>query len=101
MDTLDLLGLMDDEAAYETALAQDNEPCIDCGGTNTSTGTCEDCERREREEDEEDYRYRNFYRCSCGEEWEDAWSCACNDRCPNCNTEIEPYKSEEVDADDI
>lgn len=26
------------------------EPCIDCGGLNTSTGTCEDCERRESQE---------------------------------------------------
>jgi hypothetical protein len=38
--------------------------------------------------------YHNFYECPCGETWEDHWSCACNDKCPGCNKEIEPYKSE-------
>jgi hypothetical protein len=28
-----------------------------------------------------------------GIEWEDAWECMCNDRCPACNAEIEPYES--------
>lgn len=28
--------------------------------------------------------------------WEDEWSCMCNDRCPVCNRETEPYKSEEI-----
>lgn len=37
--------------------------------------------------------YRNFYRCPCGEEWTDEWDCTCNDRCPKCNAEIEPYES--------
>lgn len=41
--------------------------------------------------------YRNFYVCPCGETWEDVWSCACNDRCPACNKEIEPSESEEVE----
>ena len=42
-------------------------------------------------------KFHNFYRCSeCGTEWEDEWECACNDRCPNCNAEIEPYKSENI-----
>jgi hypothetical protein len=40
--------------------------------------------------------FRNHYRCSCGTEWTDEWSCTCNDRCPNCNTEIEPYLSDEI-----
>lgn len=41
--------------------------------------------------------FRNFYRCSeCGHEWQDEWSCGCNDRCPKCRTEIEPYRSEEI-----
>lgn len=34
-----------------------------------------------------------------GVEWEDRWSCACNDRCPACNAEIEPYQSDD-DGDD-
>jgi hypothetical protein len=45
-------------------------------------------------------RYLNFYRhddCpeDSGVEWEDRWSCACNDRCPACDREVEPYKSED------
>jgi len=39
-------------------------------------------------------RYLNQYRCPyCQTEWEDVWDCACNDRCPDCNKEIEPYES--------
>lgn len=49
-------------------------------------------------EEEEPIKYRNFYKCSeCGHEWEDEWSCMCNDRCPDCDAEIEPYKSEEIE----
>lgn len=40
-------------------------------------------------------RFTNYYECDCGTEWQDNWSCECNDRCPQCNREIEPYKSEE------
>lgn len=38
--------------------------------------------------------YHLYYNCSCGEVWEDEWDCACNDKCPVCNKEIEPYKVE-------
>lgn len=39
-------------------------------------------------------RYLNQYRCPyCQTEWEDVWDCGCNDRCPDCNKEIEPYES--------
>lgn len=46
-------------------------------------------------------QFRNHYQhedCPVdpGIEWEDTWSCACNDRCPSCNAEIEPYESEEL-----
>lgn len=42
-------------------------------------------------------RSRNHYRCpNDGSEWQDAWSCTCNDKCPACNAEIEPYFSEEL-----
>ena len=41
-------------------------------------------------------RYINHYRCPCGEEWHDRWSCMCNDRCPACNKEIEPHDSEDL-----
>jgi|HubBroStandDraft_6_1064221.scaffolds.fasta_scaffold1072398_2 hypothetical protein len=38
-----------------------------------------------------------YYQCSrCGTEWTDAWSCACNDRCPRCRAEIEPYDDEDL-----
>lgn len=47
---------------------------------------------------DEPIRFRNYYECSvCGARWEDEWSSACNDRCPDCDTEIEPYKSEDLD----
>ena len=29
--------------------------------------------------------------------WSDAWTCACNDRCPECDAEIEPADYEEYD----
>lgn len=42
-------------------------------------------------------KFRNHYRCPYGGfEWTDRWSCMCNDRCPLCNREIEPYTSEEL-----
>lgn len=41
--------------------------------------------------------FRNAYRCdACGEEWTDEWSCMCNDKCPGCNAEVEPFESEEI-----
>lgn len=45
---------------------------------------------------EESYWLRNFYQCACGEHWDDEWECACNDKCPSCDKEIEPYDSEEI-----
>ena len=42
-------------------------------------------------------RLVNFYKCpSCGAAWTDQWSCACNDRCPECGVEVEPEESEEL-----
>lgn len=47
--------------------------------------------------DEEARLFRNHYRCGdCDVEWNDLWSCTCNDRCPTCGKEIEPYESEDV-----
>lgn len=46
--------------------------------------------------DDSPVKYRNFYRCSCTHEWEDTWDSMCNDRCPVCNKEIEPYQSNEI-----
>ncbi|WP_422451934.1 hypothetical protein [Endozoicomonas sp. ALC066] len=39
--------------------------------------------------------YLNHYE-HCGENWKMTHSCQCNDRCPVCNKEIEPYKSEVI-----
>jgi hypothetical protein len=42
--------------------------------------------------------YRNFYHCAhCDQEWEDQWSCMCDDDCPDCGARhMSPY-----DADDL
>jgi hypothetical protein len=41
--------------------------------------------------------FRKSYRCDdCEVDWSDEWSCACNDRCPVCDAEIEPYESEDL-----
>jgi hypothetical protein len=43
--------------------------------------------------------YLNYYHCpNDGKEWVDLWSCMCNDKCPLCDAEIEPYRSEEIKA---
>lgn len=47
-------------------------------------------------EPEEPHVVRNFYR-HCGVEWDDTWSCGCNDDCPVCGKEIEPYDSEDLE----
>jgi hypothetical protein len=42
-------------------------------------------------------QFTNHYRCpDDGAEWTMVWSCACNDRCPTCNHEIEPFRSDDV-----
>ena len=38
--------------------------------------------------------YLNHYN-HCNQEWEEVWDCQCNDKCPVCNKEIEPYYSEQ------
>lgn len=37
----------------------------------------------------------NHYLCPCGEKWDDESESQCNDRCPKCNREIEPYISDD------
>ena len=42
-------------------------------------------------------RFRNYYKCpKDNTNWTDEWSCTCNDHCPACNIEIEPYFSEDI-----
>jgi hypothetical protein len=38
----------------------------------------------------------NYRHEDCDAEWTDEWSCMCNDRCPTCDHEIEPYDSEDL-----
>jgi hypothetical protein len=41
--------------------------------------------------------FNNFYKCdNCNTHWISKWSCQCNDRCPDCGVEIEPFESREV-----
>lgn len=41
--------------------------------------------------------FNKYYRCSNDHEWQDEWNCLCNDRCPECNQETEPYDHVEID----
>jgi hypothetical protein len=50
-------------------------------------------------------RFDNYYKCDHtgslheGEPeiiWHDSWDSTCNDRCPVCDTEIEPFDSEDL-----
>ncbi len=53
------------------------------------------------EEEENPEKYLNYYKCPCSCKWESSWSCMCDDRCPDCNTPIQPYKSEEIDTGEV
>src|ERR1700731_3205716 len=57
-----------------------------------------DAEGNDSDEDQaEEIRFMNHYQCpDDGTERTDRWSCACNDKCPTCNKEIEPYESDEI-----
>ena len=46
--------------------------------------------------EEETWMFRMYYECPCGETWEMEHDCCCNDRCPKCDTEIEPCEVEDV-----
>lgn len=43
--------------------------------------------------------FKNFYECDdCGHQWEDVWSCQCDDDCPECGARhMSPYKSEDAE----
>lgn len=46
---------------------------------------------------EQESSFQNHYLCTkCDCSWIDHWSCSCNDRCPQCNSEIEPHESIEL-----
>jgi hypothetical protein len=51
----------------------------------------------EKVEEDEPIKYVNYYRCpDCNEEWQDEWSCACDDECPTCSISYSPYKSLDI-----
>lgn len=45
--------------------------------------------------------FKKFYKCSNNHEWVDEWDCLCNDRCPDCDEETEPYAHEEIDKNHL
>jgi len=46
---------------------------------------------------QENLKFRNHYRCPHDQtKWIDDWNHICNDRCPNCDRETEPYLSEDI-----
>jgi hypothetical protein len=42
--------------------------------------------------------YRNHYHCGdCGTDWDDEWSCCCDDECPECGSRHwSPLESEDL-----
>lgn len=56
-----------------------------------------ECVEDEDSDEDEEAKFRNFYRCDdCSEEWDDEWSCQCDDECPTCGVSYTPYKSEDI-----
>jgi hypothetical protein len=67
--------------------------CDECGklAEHVVDELCEACAKKHGYVDAEDKaRFLLDYTCPCGEEWSMGNDCACNDRCPECNKEIEP-----------
>lgn len=52
--------------------------------------------RRPKGLDEGSHLIRAFYRCTCGNHWEDVWDSACDDECAACGLTISPYDDEDV-----
>lgn len=46
----------------------------------------------DEEEAEDESRWTNHF-FHCDMQWDDVWSCQCDDDCPKCHAEIEPYAS--------
>ena len=42
--------------------------------------------------------FRNYYQCDrCDHEWQDEWSCMCDDDCPSCGARhMEPFESDNL-----
>jgi len=66
----------------------DNDEVDDLGGPENYPRFCHELKH---DSDGKPCDFHNYYRCpKCRIAWDDWWSCACNDKCPNCNAEIEP-----------
>ena len=107
-ETQEVIGLVDEE--------KDIEQCENCGrikksfmhncdssnydeiyGCPKCDDKCAFCDMNA----EPVMRFRNFYRHEeCGTEWDDVWDSMCNDECPDCGAEIEPYDSEELEPEE-
>ena len=78
--------------ADKEATADRLKDCPECKNKvtklNPRTGKCLNCSPG---------WFRNYYECrACDATWSDDWDCACNDRCPMCDTEIEPVNSKNL-----
>ena len=54
----------------------------------------------EATEEEDESCWTNHY-FHCNTLWDDQWSCQCDDECPVCHAEIEPYASTENETGDL
>lgn len=74
---------------YRQALPDGDEFYVEDQGVNFPEGSWEFGRRW----------FENHYVCSeCGEEWTGCWPAMCADRCPKCNTSIDPSISYDDDA---
>jgi hypothetical protein len=49
---------------------------------------------------DEPIKFINYYRCpDCNIEWQDEWSCACDDECPVCAISYSPYMSVDINKE--
>jgi len=75
--------------------------CPGCGKQHseedTDGGRCLGCEvsLMPYDPEREKHRFLNKYQ-HCGVRWVSSWTCECNDKCPECGAEIEPYESEDL-----
>ena len=50
--------------------------------------------------DDQPCNYLNHYECDdCSQAWEDRWSCACDDECPECGGSVGPSYSDVTNLD--
>lgn len=46
----------------------------------------------------ENDQFINYYKCvECDNEWQMQYMHCCDDRCPECNVSIEPYRIEDIE----